>query len=219
MDFSHLLKSSIPQEKKLLKFGFKKEDDSLILKKDIDEDFYAKVTMTKESITVDAIDKESQERFAPLDIKRANGAFVGELRQKIQDLMQKVKDECFESKDLSEPYIKWIKKEFGADGEFLWEEAPDYQIFRAPNQKWFALIMRIPFKRLGAESDEMVYVANLKAEDIPSLVDNKSIYPAWHMNKKYWITILLGGVTDFEKLCELTKKSYALVQEKKSKSK
>lgn len=32
------------------------------------------------------------------------------------------------------------------------------------------------------------------------------------MNKKYWITVLLTAVTDFDKLCELTKKSYALVQ-------
>ena len=34
------------------------------------------------------------------------------------------------------------------------------------------------------------------------------------MNKTYWITVLLTAVTDFEKLCELTKKSYALVQKK-----
>ena len=32
------------------------------------------------------------------------------------------------------------------------------------------------------------------------------------MNKKYWITVLLTAVTDFDKLSELTKKSYALVQ-------
>ena len=47
--------------------------------------------------------------------------------------------------------------------------------------------------------------------EIPNLIDKKSIFPAWHMNKKHWITVLLTAVTDFEKLCEFTQKSWELV--------
>ena len=77
--------------------------------------------------------------------------------------------------------------------------------------------MKIKFKNLGFASEEGVWAVNLKAdsEQIPQLVDQKSIFPAYHMNKKYWITILLTAVTDFEKLCDLTCQSYALVEKKK----
>ena len=53
----------------------------------------------------------------------------------------------------------------------------------------------------------------MKAEPdaISALVDKKSIFPAWHMNKKHWITVLLTAATDFNKLCELTQKSWELV--------
>ena len=73
--------------------------------------------------------------------------------------------------------------------------------------------MKIKYRQLGLTSDEAVWVVNMKAEQdiISTLIDHKSIFPAWHMNKKHWITSLLTAATDFEKLCELTKKSYELV--------
>ena len=72
-------------------------------------------------------------------------------------------------------------------------------------------------QNLGFASEEGVWAVNLKAdpEHIPLLVDHKSIFPAYHMNKKYWITILLTAVTDFENLCDLTRQSYTLVEKKK----
>ena len=74
-------------------------------------------------------------------------------------------------------------------------------------------MMKIKYRQLGLTGDEEVWVVNIKADvnEIPKLIDHKSIFPAWHMNKKYWITILLTAVTDFEKLCGLTRKSYELV--------
>ena len=76
--------------------------------------------------------------------------------------------------------------------------------------------MRIGLKKLGIESDEPVWVVNLKAdaEKIPELVNHKTIFPAWHMNKKYWITVILTTITDFELLCKLTERSFDLVMNK-----
>ena len=73
--------------------------------------------------------------------------------------------------------------------------------------------MRIKYRQLGLTGDENVWVVNMKADqaEIQYLIDNKSIFPAWHMNKKHWITVLLTAVTDFNKLCELTQKSWELV--------
>ena len=75
--------------------------------------------------------------------------------------------------------------------------------------------MNIKFKNLGFESEEPVWAVNLKAENVDSIADKKTVFPAYHMNKKYWITVLLTSVTDFDLLCSLTEKSYNLVKKKK----
>ncbi len=90
-----------------------------------------------------------------------------------------------------------LQKEFSAPGDKPWSDEGDFtsSVYRCPNGKWFALVMQIKFKSLGFESDETVWAVNLKAdaEKIPELTDKKSIFPAYHMNKKYWITVLLGA--------------------------
>ena len=64
--------------------------------------------------------------------------------------------------------------------------------------------------------EDKVWCVNLKAapDEIPSLINAKSIFPAYHMNKKHWITVALTAVTDFEKLCTLTEQSFSLVNGK-----
>lgn len=214
MVFSHFFKTSICSEEKLLSYGFKKKEDKWIYHSSLDSDFYAEVCLQGQSLNVWAIEKSSGEKYVLLDVKSAKGNFIGAMRESVSVLMEDIRQKCFETSDLLPKYLDWIQKEFKTEGEFPWEIAPEYEIFRAPNKKWFALIMNIPLKRIFGDSDEIVHVVNLKAENIPQIVDNKSIFPAWHMNKKYWITVLLTSVTDFNVLCSLTQKSYNLVQKK-----
>ena len=76
-------------------------------------------------------------------------------------------------------------------------------------------MMEIKYKNIGLDSDEPVDVVNLKADSslMDSIVDRRSIFPAYHMNKKHWITVLLTKATDFDKLCSLTSRSFELVGE------
>ena len=129
-------------------------------------------------------------------------------------MIEEIRAECFISQDIKEKYVDFLHSYFNAPGDNPWAAEPynSCKVYRCPNNKWFALVMQIKFKNLGFESDEPVWGVNLKAENVEAITDKKSIFPAYHMNKKYWITVLLTAVTDFEKLCELTKKSFALVQ-------
>ena len=45
--------------------------------------------------------------------------------------------------------------------------------------------------------------------------EHPEISGAWHMNKKYWITVLLTEAADWKKLCALTEQSFELVNSKK----
>ena len=109
---------------------------------------------------------------------------------------------------------KFLESKFSAIGDFPWESETDYEVFRCQNGKWFALLMKIPISKLGIKSEEKVYVVNLKSNSVASVIDKRTIFPAWHMNKKYWITVLLSPVIDFDLLCDLTLASYKLVSGK-----
>lgn len=218
MNFSYFHSKSEIVPRKLLEFGFVKEDDCVfVLQKELpDSDFYVYVRITQNEVVAKVYENETNEIYALVDVPAANGAFVCEIRQKVQNLMEEILFRCFETTDIFQKYIDFIKVEFGAKREFPWED--ESSVFRCPNEKWFALLMQIGFKKLGIESDELVWVVNLKADadKISELVNHKTIFPAWHMNKKYWITVILTAVTDFEQLCSLTIRSFELAGGKKN---
>ena len=49
-------------------------------------------------------------------------------------------------------------------------------------------------------------------EEVQRLVDNKSIFPAWHMNKKHWITIILDGSMPLDEIFKFIDRSYELAK-------
>lgn len=221
MDYSYIFRSAKIKKDSLEATGFATTDgETYTMSPTVSAGaFRADITLSLEAqtLTVHLFDTETGEKYALFDMPSSHGAFVASLREEIQLLIDEIRSKCFESKDLKDDYISWIKNQFGAEPDFPWPDTPDYCVFRCPNEKWFALVMRIKYKQLGLTGDENVWVVNIKADqtEIPNLIDHKSIFPAWHMNKKHWITVLLTAVTDFEKLCELTLKSYELVSKSK----
>ena len=76
--------------------------------------------------------------------------------------------------------------------------------------------MDIPASKLGLENDEIISIVNLKCDPIliGSLHKDNGIYPAYHMNKSYWISVVLDGTVDTEKLKWLTEISHTLTKGK-----
>ncbi|MCR4630637.1 MAG: MmcQ/YjbR family DNA-binding protein [Treponema sp.] len=215
MDYSYILNKSLPQKEKLLAFGFLEVEAAFVLKKEISGGkFYTEIKLSAKTFTADVFETSTNEKYVLFNVASAQGAFVGQIRSEVQDVIEEIREKCFISQDIKERYVDFLQSYFKAPGDNPWVAEPydSSTVYRCPNNKWFALIMQIKFKNLGIESDEPVWAVNLKAENVEAITDRKSIFPAYHMNKKYWITVLLTGVTDFEKLCELTKKSFALVQ-------
>ncbi len=111
--------------------------------------------------------------------------------------------------------VEHIKAEYGAEPEFLWPERyPGYAVFRhGDNRKWFALVATISAVSLGLKEDKQVDVINLKFDknqtyDFAEINDH--VFPAYHMNKNNWITVVLDdGISD-GMVFELIRKSYLL---------
>ena len=218
MDYSYIFRSAKIKKDSLEAAGFTTTDgNSYSMNHPVSNGaFNADITLSlsEQTLTVHLFDSATGEKYALFDIPNAHGAFVASLREEVQLLIDDIKSKCFETNDLKDDYITWIKTQFGAEPDYPWpDDAPYSFVFRCPNEKWFALVMKIKYRQLGLTGDEAVWVVNMKASqnEIPNLIDKKSIFPAWHMNKKHWITVLLTAATDFEKLCELTQKSYELV--------
>ena len=74
--------------------------------------------------------------------------------------------------------------------------------------------MTIPYKSLGIEKAGKVDVLNIKLPPakIEQLVDRQYFYPAHHMNKKHWLTVMLQKDADISLVQELLAESYQLVE-------
>ncbi|MBE6913210.1 MAG: MmcQ/YjbR family DNA-binding protein [Ruminococcaceae bacterium] len=94
---------------------------------------------------------------------------------------------------------KYILKTYGSVAEYPWNTAPKYAVYRhEDNRKWFAVVMDIPKRKLGIDSDEIVDIMNVKCDPIlvASLLSEEGFFPAYHMVKGKWITIMLDSVDD-----------------------
>ena len=65
-------------------------------------------------------------------------------------------------------------------------------------RKWYAIVMCVPRRKFGFDSDEVVDVVNLKlpTEMLGSFSAAEGVYPAYHMNKLHWISVLLPDAPD-----------------------
>ena len=116
---------------------------------------------------------------------------------------------------------EFIEREYGAKAEYLWRNYPEYAVFRhGDNNKWFAVIMRVQYKKIGMYSEEYVDVIDLKIDDMffrDTLLKEEGIYPGYHMNKVNWITVVLDGSVDYKKVCNLIEESYVATASKPKK--
>lgn len=120
-------------------------------------------------------------------------------------------------KTQKEKIIEHAKDFYDADIEYLWEDTPNSGIFRNKlSRKWFGIIMDIPKSKLGFESEETVFVLNVKCDPlmVGELQKEKGFFPAYHMNKDKWISIILDNTVKDETIFYLIKQSYDLVDVK-----
>lgn len=82
--------------------------------------------------------------------------------------------------------------------------------------------MAIPKNKLNGEKDRAVIeVINVKIpqEEGEKLCGTEGIYPAWHMNKKSWVSLILDDTLPDGRILEFLDESYRLTQKKKNRSK
>ena len=105
--------------------------------------------------------------------------------------------------DLDELFAH-VRKTFHAEPEHLWRRYPGYAVFRhADNGKWFGLVMDVPGRKLGLQTDDTVFLLNVKLPD-PLLADlltrQTGFLRGYHLRRGSWISILLDGTVPPEEI-------------------
>ncbi len=202
----------------LLKYGFRKENEKYIYKTTIQNDqFEVNVIISDKENYAQLIDLEDKAEFILVDIETSTGQFVGQLRQDYDKIIEDIIIKCtcreiFKSEQ-AKKVIKYIEEKYKDKLEFLWEKFDNNAIWRnKQNNKWYGIILTISKRKLGIESDEVVESIDLRyqKEKIEAIIDNKKIFPGYHMNKKSWITIKLDNSLDTAEIFNLIDNSYKL---------
>ena len=117
----------------------------------------------------------------------------------------------------------YIRKKYKVLPEYPWQKYDNNTVFRHPdNKKWFALVMGVQRIKLGIDGDAYVDVVNLKIEDMfyrDLIIREDGIMPAYHMNRKHWITVLLDGTVTDDRVFELIDMSFLATASAKKKEK
>ena len=112
-----------------------------------------------------------------------------------------------------EEIYEYVKKQYGTVPEYLWKESPESAVLRHKNGKWYAVLKQVEKSRLGLEGDTKVDILDVKCDaDMGGLLTQTyGFLPGYHMNKKYWITMLLDGTVSEAKILDFLDMSYDLI--------
>ena len=96
-------------------------------------------------------------------------------------------------------FLSYCFDTYGTSPDYPFDEDFETAVLRhADNRKWYALVMRVSRRKFGFDSDEVIDVVNLKLppEMFGSFGAADGVYPAYHMNKFHWISVLLPNATE-----------------------
>ena len=182
-------------------------------------DFLMMVTVEDGDLSFQVYDQETGDLYPQVHMESMRGTFVGAVREACLEVLYDIRKACFEVQEFLCPQTKRIialvQEKYGNQLEYLWEKSPDTAVLRhEDNQKWYAILMRIPWDRLDKGRDGLVEAVNLKHDQVADLLSQNGIYPAFHMNKRYWISLPLDDTLTDEKVLELFERSWFLTSKK-----
>ena len=182
-------------------------------------DFLMKITVEDGDLSFQVYDQETGELYPQVHMESMRGTFVGSVREACLEVLYDIRKACFEVEEFLNPQTKRImalvQAKYGNQLEYLWEKSPDTAVLRhEDNQKWYAILMRIPWDRLDKGREGLVEAVNLKHDQVADLLSQMGIFPAFHMNKRYWISLPLDDTLTDEKVLELFERSWFLTSKK-----
>ncbi len=214
---NELLKNKKVNINKLILYGFIKKEDFLIFRKSLFTnkfDIEIKISNSGD-FKSRVIDLEFNDDYELINVNGATGSHLGMIKDLYQNEIKNIINNCYDIEIFksmqAKMIINYVKDKYNSDLEFLWKKYDDNAICRnSKNKKWYLAMLKISKRKLGFDSDEIVEIIDLKnkPEEVIQLVDNKKFFKGYHMNKKYWYTIILDNNNSIEEIFKLIDISY-----------
>ena len=203
-------------EDRLINFGFQFEENILFFRKNILNDtFRIEIKLINKYFEVEVYDLDFNEVYSLFSVDSANGEIVTAIREEVKDVLEKIL--CLES-IIYEDVLRYVKERYNSTTVKPFKTNPDIKALVTAKNKWYALFLDVEYNKLQKDSlvDSKVKIVNLKhlSSEISTVIDNRNIFPSYHMNKNHWISIVLDNNIDIEYVKELIELSYNLVNNK-----
>ena len=197
-------------------FGFNEEAEKLIYRKEIlNGSFLIEIVYVDSQLLVEVYDLEFDEVYSLYSVDSAVGETVQNIREHVENLLRSILGLADQSGKIGSEVIDYCNK-YGGNYVNPFKKHPDILAFVNEKNKWYALLSDVEYNKLNKNTDitTKVKILNVKypANKILEIIDNKNIFPAYHMNKKHWISIVLDKNIKLETIKELIDISYSLVK-------
>ena len=200
----------------LINFGFQFEDNILVFKRNILKDaFRMEIRLVSTDFEIEVYDLDFNEVYSLFSVDSASGEIVTAIREEVKDVLEKIL--CLGS-FVYEDILCYAKGKYNSTAVQPFKSNPEIKALVTPNDKWYALFLDVEYNKLQKDSHiaSKVKIVNLKhiPSKISTVIDNRNIFPAYHMNKNHWISVVLDNNIDIEYVKELIELSYNLVNNK-----
>ena len=191
-----------------------KEYEGKIIPSKIEGFYFYIVSASVEKGLEIIVKDEFHERYSLFDVITTNSKIAEQLRQEAEEM---VFQWCY-SVDrslvaLKEQWNRWILEHITPYSAMPFKKSAAKVYNVKENGKWYALMMEIPFSKLGIVSDKTALILNVKIspEEKENLLQKEGVFEAYHMNKKHWISIALNVCKDEAFIQECIKNSYKCI--------
>ena len=203
-------------EDRLIDFGFQFEENILVFQKNILNDaFRMEIRLVSTDFEIEIYDLDFNEVYSLFSVDNANGEIVTAIREEVKNILEKIL--CLGS-FVYEDILCYAKGKYNSTTVKPFKTNPDIKALVTTKNKWYALFLDVEYSKLQKDSlvDSKVKIINLKhlSSEISTVINNRNVFPAYHMNKNHWISVVLDNNIDIEYVKELIELSYNLVNNK-----
>ncbi len=204
---------------KLLAYGFREVSDGYQFETDVLSGSFLLCLTVEASgqVRTKMTERETGEEYTLYKTQNAAGSFVGAVRSACENVLTDISEKCYDPDVFrsaqTKELIEYVRTRYHDELEFLWTKFPDNAVWRRKDtKKWYGILMTVPKRKLGLQTDEIVEIMDLRLppERMQTVIDRKRYFPGWHMNKKSWYTVLLDQSVTTEELCKKIDESYQL---------
>lgn len=204
-------------KEQLKSFGFKEEKEKLIYRKEIlDSSFLIEIVFVESQFSIEVYDLEFDEIYSLFSVDSAIGETVQNIRDSVEEILSSILGLADDSGKISSEVIDYCNNKYGENNVNPFKKHPDILAFVNEKNKWYALLLDVEYNKLNKNTDitTKIKILNVKypTDNISDIIDNKNIFPAYHMNKKHWISIVLDKNIKLKTIKELIDISYSLVK-------